>query len=120
MSDVEQAVGAAGPYGVTGAIVFAAVKLGPKLVQIVQLLYAIWEQREVELEKDDRRSRKRRRIESTQPPTRGSRMPTVDSVPIYVPEESTDVVDVREAVRKRAPKGFRAPTRGEHHDGKEG
>lgn len=118
MADIEAAASTAGPYGVTGAIVFAAIRLGPKLVQIAQLLYAIWEQREVELEKDERRARKRRRIESTQPPMKHSQMPSLDSIPEFVGEESTGLHDVREDVRKRAPGGFRAPRPGTHHDGK--
>lgn len=118
MSDIETAASTAGPYGITGAIVFAAIRLGPKLVQIAQLLYAIWEQREVELEKQERRDRRRRRADSSLPPMRHSKMPSLDASPEFITEESTGLTDVRESVRKRAPGGFRAPTRGEHHDGK--
>lgn len=120
MSDIEAAASTAGPYGITGAIVFAAIRIGPKLVQIAQLLYAIWEQREVTLEQEERRNRRRRRAESSQPPLSKphSPMPSVDAAPEFVREESTDVVDIRAEISKRAPGGFRAPRPGTHHDGK--
>lgn len=118
MSDVVSAAAeTAGPYGIAGAIAVATYKLAPKLVQIAQLLYAIWEQREVLLEQEERRNKRRRRAESTQPPTKPhSSMPSVDAAPEFVAEESTDVVDIREVVRKRAPGGFRPPRPGTHHD----
>lgn len=116
MSDIESAASTAGPYGITGAIVFAAVRLGPKLVQIAQLLYAIWEQREITQEQEERRARKRRRAESTQPPNKHSSMPSIDAAPEFVGEESSAVIDIRPEIRKRAPGGFRPPRAGTHHD----
>jgi hypothetical protein len=114
MSDVQEAVSTAGPYGIAGAITFAAIKLGPPLKTLIELLYAIWEQREIRIEQEERRARKRRRGDSSLPPMRLSKGD--DNVPEFVREEDTGLVVVREDVRKRAPRGFRAPTRGEHHD----
>lgn len=118
----------AGSYSIAGAITFAAIKFAPALrkliplvAQLVQVLFGLWEQNEAQIELQARRDRKRRRQDSTQPPLmRGpSKMPTVDAAPVHVEEESTDMVDVREFVRKRSP-GIRAPRKGTHHDGEEG
>ncbi len=120
MSDVETALGTGGTYGIAGAIVFAAVKLGPIAARIYQVLYAIWEQREILIEQEARRDTKRRRAESSQPPTvRHSKMPSLDAVPRdeFSVHENTDVVSIREDVRKRGIGGLRLPQPGKHHDG---
>lgn len=121
MSDIQAVAETGGTYGIAGAIILATAKLGPKLVQIIQLMYAIWEQREVRLEQEERRNRRRRRADSSLPPmTRShSTMPSVDAAPEFVAEESTGLTDVRETVRKRAPGGLRLPRPGTHHDGKD-
>jgi hypothetical protein len=117
----------AAPYSIAGAIMFAAWRLTPTLrklipliAQLVQVLVALWEQREVKLEQEDRRDRKRRRAESGQPLSRTpSKMPSVDAAPEHaIDDERTDVISIREVVRKRSP-GLRKPTRGDHHDGEE-
>jgi hypothetical protein len=125
VADVKEVAEAAGPYGIAGAILVAAIKLGPIARQIYDVLVAIWEQREIDREQQRRRDLKRRRIESTQPPNRPqqhSKMPSVDlarrsddAVPDFVREENTDVVVVTEDVQKRRP-GLRKPRPGTHHD----
>jgi hypothetical protein len=122
VADVQQVAEAAGPYGIAGAILVAAIKLGPIARQIYDVLVAIWEQREIDREQQRRRDLKRRRIESTQPPNRQhSKMPSVDfsrreeAAPIEIEAENTDVVHITEVVQKRRP-GLRVPRPGTHHD----
>jgi hypothetical protein len=101
VADVQQVAEAAGPYGIAGAILVAAIKLGPIARQIYDVLVAIWEQREIDREQH-------------------SKMPSVDfsrreeAAPIEIEAENTDVVHITEVVQKRRP-GLRVPRPGTHH-----
>lgn len=120
----------AGPWAVAVLLLAIFWRWSPVLIQILQESRRRRRIEQAKLVQSDRRDERRRR-ESLNPPTQlraASKMPSIDLAPPprgeFDDRPTTDIKEILDEIlqeeTKPEPKrsrGFRPPTRGEHHDG---